>query len=181
MPSKQILESKQAIVADLADKIRRAQSGVIVKYQGITVGDDTAMRKKLREAGVEYVVMKNSLTSRACDEVGYGEIKEHLNGMNAIAIGFDDPVAPAKILKEYAEKIETFEIRVGFLEGKVIDQATVNELADIPTKEVLLSRFLGSIQSPISGFARAIQAIIDKQGEGAPAADEAPAEAAAAE
>ncbi len=180
MPSKQILESKQAIVAELAEKIRKAQSGVVVKYQGITVGDDTIMRKKLREANVEYVVMKNSLTGRACDEVGYGEIKEHLTGMNAIAISYTDPVAPAKILKEYAEKIETFEIRAGFLEGKVIDQATVNELADIPSREVLLSRFLGSIQSPISGFARALQAIIDKQSEGteAPASEE---EAPAAE
>ena len=180
MPSKQILESKQAIVNELAEKIRTAQSGVIVKYEGITVLDDTEMRRKMRESGVEYVVMKNSLTSRACDEVGYGEIKEHLTGMNAIAISHDDPVAPAKILKEYANKIETFEIRVGFLEGKVIDQATVNELAEIPSREVLLSRFLGSIQSPISGFARAIQAIIDKQGEGAPA-EEAPAAEAAAE
>lgn len=180
MPSKQILESKQAIVAELAEKIRAAQSGVIVKYQGITVGDDTEMRKKMREAGVDYVVMKNSLTGRACDEVGFGEIKEHLNGMNAIAISAEDPVAPAKILKEYADKIETFEIRVGFLDGKVIDAATVNELADIPSREILLSRFLGSIQSPISGFARAIQAIIDKQGEGAPA-EEAPAAEQAAE
>ena len=182
MPSKQILESKQAIVSELAEKIRRAQSGVIVKYQGITVEDDTVMRKKLREADVEYVVMKNALTGRACEEVGYGEIKEQLNGMNAIAISYSDPVAPAKILKEYAEKIETFEIRVGFLEGKVIDGGTVNELADIPTREVLLSRFLGSIQSPISGFARALQAIIDKQNEGAPAeeaTEAAPAEDAA--
>ena len=177
MPSKQILESKQAIVSELAEKMRAAQSGVIVKYQGITVGDDTEMRRKLREAGVEYVVMKNSLTSRACDEVGFGEMKEHLTGMNAIAISHDDPVAPAKILKEYADKIETFELRVGFLEGKVIDQATVRELADIPSREMLLARFLGSIQSPVSGFARAIQAIIDKQGEGAPA--EPAAEAAA--
>lgn len=177
MPSKKILESKQAVVAELAEKMRSAQSGVVVKYQGITVGDDTEMRRKMREAGVEYVVMKNTLTGKACDEVGYGEIKEHLNGMNAIAISQNDPVAPAKILKEYASKIETFEIRVGFLEGKVIDSSTVNELAEIPSREVLLSRFLGSIQSPISGFARAIQAIIDKQSEGAPAA--APAEAAA--
>lgn len=173
MPSKQILASKQAVVAELAEKIRGAQSGVIVKYQGITVLDDTAMRKKLREAEVEYVVMKNSLTGRACDEVGYGELKDCLTGMNAIAISYKDPVAPAKILKEYAEKIETFEIRAGFLEGKVIDEATVKALADIPSREVLLSRFLGSIQSPISGFARAIQAIIDKQNEGA--AEEAPA------
>ncbi|MCD7831722.1 MAG: 50S ribosomal protein L10 [Firmicutes bacterium] len=178
MPSKQILENKQAVVSDLAEKLKKAQAGVVVKYQGITVADDTEMRKKMREAGVEYVVMKNTLTGRACDLVGYGEIKEHLTGMNAIAIGLDDPVAPAKILKEYAEKIETFEIRVGFLEGKVIGADVVKELADIPSKETLLGRFLGSIQSPISGFARALQAVIDKeQGGEAPAAEE-PAAAA---
>ncbi|MCD7776519.1 MAG: 50S ribosomal protein L10 [Firmicutes bacterium] len=178
MPSKKILEGKQAVVAELAEKFRNAQSGVVVNYQGITVADDTEMRKKMREAGVEYVVMKNTLTGRACDEVGYGEIKEYLTGMNAVAIGLNDAVAPAKILKEYAEKIESFEIRVGFLEGKVISADVVKELAEIPSKETLLSRFLGSVQSPISGFARALQAIIDKEGSGETPAAEEPAPAA---
>lgn len=178
MPSKKVLESKQQIVADLADKLRKAQSGVLVKYQGITVSDDTEMRKKLRAAGVEYVVMKNSLTKRACDIVGYSAMDEYMNGMNAIAISYNDPVAPAKILKEYADKIETFEIRAGFLDGAVIDAATVVKLADIPPKETLLARLLGSLQSPISSFARALQAIIDKNGS---ESSEAPVAEAAAE
>ncbi len=178
MPSKKILESKQQIVAELAGKLRRAQSGVLVKYQGKTVGDDTEMRKKLRAAEVEYVVMKNSLTKRACDIVGYTAWDEHLSGMNAIAISYNDPVAPAKILKEYADKIKTFEIRAGFLDGAVIDAATVVKLASIPSKETLLARLLGSLQSPISSLARALQAILDKNGS---AGSEAPAAEATAE
>lgn len=178
MPSKKVLESKQQIVADLADKLRRAQSGVLVKYQGITVGDDTEMRKKLRTAGVEYVVMKNSLTKRACNMVGFDAMEEHMHGMNAIAISYEDPVTPAKILKEYADKIQTFEIRAGFLDGAVIDAATVVKLADIPSKETLLARLLGSLQSPISSLARALQAILDKDGS---AGSDAPVAEAAAE
>ncbi len=100
MPSNSILEKKQQIVADLAAQIKESAAGVIVNYQGITVDTDTAMRKELRTAGVKYVVSKNTLTGRACDEVGYGALKEHLNGMTAIAISKDDPVAAAKILKK---------------------------------------------------------------------------------
>ena len=107
MPSKSILEQKQAIVAALAEQLKNSPAGVVVNYQGITVDDDTKMRKALREAGVDYKVMKNSMTGRACDEVGLGDMKQYLVGMTAIAIGKDDAVAPAKVLKEYAEKIES--------------------------------------------------------------------------
>ena len=132
MPSKSILEQKQAIVADLAEQL------------------------------------KNSLTGRACDEVGLGDMKQYLTGMTAIAIGTTDPVAPAKVLKEYAEKVESFQILAGYLDGAVVDANTVNTLADIPSKEVLIAKLLGSIKSPLYNFAYAIQAIIDKEG-GAPA------------
>ena len=175
MPSKSILEQKQAIVADLAEQLKNSPAGVVVNYQGITVEDDTKMRKALRAAGVNYMVMKNSLTGRACDEVGLGDMKQYLSGMTAIAIGTTDAVAPAKVLKEYAEKIESFNILAGYLDGKVVDDATVKQLADIPSKEVLIAKFLGSIKSPLYGFAYALQAIVDKNGEAAPA--EAPAEA----
>ena len=175
MPSKSILEQKQAIVADLAEKLKNSPAGVVVNYQGITVDADTKMRKALREAGVTYTVMKNSLTGRACEEVGLGEMKEYLKGMTAIAIGSNDAVAPAKVLKEYADKIESFEIVAGYLDGKVVDKATVEHLASIPSKEVLIAKLLGSIKSPLYGFAYAIQAIVDKNGEAAPAAEEAQA------
>ena len=185
MPSAKVLEQKKTVVAELAEKFGKAASGVLVKYQGITVEQDTALRKSLREAGVEYSVIKNTLIGRACDEVGYGAMKEHLEGMNAIAISYDDPVAPAKILKQYAEKIECFELRAGFLDGAVIDTKTVEELADTPSKETMIARILGSIQGPIQSLAIALNAVVEKGGEAAPAeeaaapAEEAPAEAPA--
>ena len=170
MPSNSILVQKQQVVADLAEQIKNSAAGVIVNYQGITVDNDTAMRKALREAGVKYVVMKNTMTGRACDMVGYGELKQYLNGMTAIAISENDPVAAAKVLKKYAEKVESFSILAGYVDGAVIDAKTVNELADIPNKETLIAKLLGSIQSPLYKFAYAIKAVADKDGE-------APAEA----
>ncbi len=176
MPSEKVLEQKKAIVDALADNLGKAASAVLVKYEGITVEDDTKMRAALRAANVKYSVIKNTLISKACDKTGFEALKPQLEGMNAIAISFDDPIAPAKILKEYAEKIETFEIRGGILDGTVVDTATVNELADIPPKEVLIAKLLGSIQSPLYKFAYVLQAIVDKENEGgeeAPAADSA--------
>ena len=179
MPSNAILEQKKQVVADLAEQIKASAAGVVVNYQGITVENDTALRKALREAGVKYVVMKNTLTGRACDMCGYSDMKQYLNGMTAIAISSpEDPIAPAKILKEYAGKIASFEILAGYCDGEVIDAAGVNDLADIPSKEVLIAKFLGSIKSPIYNLAYALQAVIDKDGEAAPA-EEAPAEAEA--
>ena len=169
MPSNSILAQKQAVVAELAEQLKNSPAGVVVNYQGITVEADTKMRKALREAGVDYKVLKNSLTGRACDEVGLGDMKQYLTGMTAIAIGTTDPVAPAKVLKEYAEKIETFQILGGYLDGKVVDVETVNQLADIPSKEVLIAKLLGSIKSPLYGLAYALQAVVDKDGEAAPA------------
>ena len=172
MPSNSILVQKQQIVADLAEQIKNSTAGVVVNYQGITVENDTAMRKALREAGVHYTVVKNTLTGRACEMVGYGDMKQYLNGMTAIAISTaEDPIAPAKILKEYADKIESFQILAGYCDGEVIDAAGVNNLATIPSKEVLIAKFLGSIKSPIYNFAYALQAIIDKANGGEAAAE----------
>ncbi len=177
MPSNAILEQKQKAVAELAELIKASASGVIVNYQGITVENDTKMRKALREAGVKYMVVKNSLTGRACDACGYGELKKELVGMTAIAVSESDPIAPAKILKEYDEKIESFKILAGYIDGEVLDVDGVKALADIPSKEVLIAKFLGSIQSPVFKFAYAIKAITEK--EEAPA-EETPAEEAPA-
>ena len=169
MPSNAILEQKQQAVAELTELIKASAGGVIVNYQGITVDKDTAMRKALREAGVKYMVVKNSLTGRACENCGYGALKENLVGMTAIAISETDAVAPAKVLKKYADKVESFKILAGYLDGAVIDEKTVIELADIPNKETLIAKFLGSIQSPVYGLARALQAVAEKQE--APAAE----------
>jgi len=176
MPNAKVLEQKIAAVEALSDKMGKAAAGVLVKYQGITVEDDTKMRAALRKAGVEYSVMKNSIIGRACANVGFNALTDGLEGMNAIAVSMDDPIAPAKILKEYAEKIESFEIRGGFCDGEILDAEGVNALASIPPKEVLVGKILGSIQGPLYSLAFALQAIIDKNGSGEEAA---PAEAEA--
>jgi large subunit ribosomal protein L10 len=172
MPSNKILEEKQALVASLSEQIKGATAGVLVKYEGITVEDDTKLRAALRKAGVVYSVKKNSMIGRACENAGYGDLKQYLTGMNGIAISATDPVAAAKIMKEYADKIDRFEIKAGFVDGQILDAAGVTALAEIPSKETLLARMLGSMMSPLNSFARCLQAIIDKQGEEA-----APAEA----
>ena len=173
MASEKILNAKKQQVAELTEKIQAAPSGVIVNDSGITVADDTALRAALRKAGVQYTVVKNSLTGRACENAGYGELKSVLEGMTAIAIATDDPVAPAKVLKEYADKIETFELKGGFVEGKVLDKSGVEELAAIPAKPILIGKMLGSLQKSLYGLAYVLQAKIDKENGGA----EAPAEA----
>ena len=173
MPSKNILEQKQQIVESLAAKIRDAKSGVLVKYEGITVADDTALRAALRKAGVEYTVMKNTLTGKACEIAGYGDMKQYLSGMTAIAIGTDDPIAPAKIMKTFADKLDRFEIKAGFVDGGILDKAGVEALAEIPSKEVLIAKMMGSLMSPLYGLAYVLQAKIDKENGGEEAAAEA--------
>lgn len=176
MPSNKVLETKKQIVEALAAKMKTAVAGVLVKYEGITVAEDTALRAALRKAGVEYTVMKNTLTGRACDMVGYGEMKQYLEGMTAIAICQDDPIAPARIVKEYADKVNTFEIKAGFVDGGVIDKAGVEALAATPSKEVLIAKMMGSLMSSLYSLAYVLQAKIDKE-NGGEEATEAPAEA----
>lgn len=167
MPSEKILTQKQKVVAELTEKIKAASAGVIVNYSGITVADDTALRAELRKAGVEYSVIKNTMTGRACENAGYGELKNILEGMTAVAISAEDPVAPAKILKNYADKIETFELKGGFCDGAVLDKKGVEALASIPAKPVLIGKMLGSLQKSLYGLAYVLQAKIDKENGGA--------------
>ena len=178
MPSNKILEAKKQVVETLAEKIKASQAGVLVKYEGIKVSEDTALRNALRKAGVEYTVMKNTLTGRACEIAGYGDMKQYLSGMTAIAISQDDPLAPAKIMKQYADKIQSFEIKAGFVDGGVLDAAGVEALAATPSKEVLVAKMMGSLMSSLYSFAYVLQAKIDKENEGGEAAtEEAAAEA----
>lgn len=175
MPSAKILEQKVAIVNELADKLKNAVAAVVVSYQGINTEDDTKLRSDLRKAGVEYKVYKNSAMARACELAGYADMKPMFEGMTAIAYTTEDAVAPAKILKEYADKIklDTFKLKGGFIDGEVIDAAKVEALAATPAKPVLVCKLMGSMMSPLYGLAYALQAVIDKSGE-------APAEAAVA-
>lgn len=167
MPSAKILEQKEKLVGDLAEKMKNAESGVLVNYCGITVEKDTALRADLRKNGVTYKVIKNTYIKKAADIAGLSGFDSVLEGMTAIAVS-DDPIAPAKILNKFAEDNEGFEIKAGFIDGRVIDVNEIKALAAIPSKEGLIAKFLGSIQSPLYNFAYAIQAIIDKEG-GAPA------------
>ncbi len=158
MPSEKILQEKQAFVEQLSDKLGKAVAGVVVNYKGITVADDTALRRKLREAGVDYAVVKNSMLRRAAEKVGLSELDSVLEGSTAVAISPEDHIAAAKILCEYAEKSKTFEVKAGFVEGKVIDAAGVSDLAKMPPKEVLVAKVLGGLNAPISGFANVLNA-----------------------
>ena len=164
MPSAQVLESKKKIVADLSARMKNAAAGVIVKYEGITVEKDTALRAELRKAGVEYTVIKNTLIKRACEDAGFDALGADLAGMTAIATSEGDPVAAAKVLKKYADLIESFEIKSGFVDGGILDAKGVNELAELPSKETLIGKVLGSLQSSLYSLAYVLQAIVDKNG-----------------
>ena len=169
MPSEKVLQAKQELVAGLTDKLNAAVAGVVVDYSGISVADDTVLRRKLREAGVEYAVVKNTLLGRAADNAGLGDLKGVLEGTTAIATSGTDELAAAKILCEYAEKNENFKIKAGFFEGKAIPAETVKELSKVPPKEVLLAMLLGGLNATVAGLARALNAVAEKQSEAAPA------------
>ena len=182
MPSVKVLEEKKAIVAALTERLNNSITGVLVSYKGISVADDTALRKELREAGVQYTVVKNTLLSRACEEANLTGLQGTLEGTTALATSDDDYAAAARILNNYAKKSKTFELKGGYLDGEVVDMATIERIAKLPTREILLANVLGAFQAPIAAFARAVQAIVDKGGvEACEKAEEAPAAEEAAE
>ena len=179
MPNAKVLSEKQAIVASLTEKLQGAAAGVLVDYKGITVAEDTALRTELRKNNVEYAVVKNTLLRFAVNNVGMSELDSLLNGTTALAICNDDPVAPARVIADFAKKLQDkFEIKGGFMDGKVVDMNTITALAAIPALPVLQAQVLGTMLAPISGLACVLKQIAEKQG--APAEDAA-AEAPAAE
>ena len=171
MPNAKVLEAKKQAVADLSEKLSAAITGVVVDYKGITVADDTALRKELREAGVQYFVVKNSILKRAVENTDLGDIASVCEGTTAIAIANEDYTAAARILYKFADSHDNFNVKSGFLDGKVVSVETITELAKLPSKEVLLATVLSAFQAPIAAFARAVQAIVDK--DGAPAEEAA--------
>lgn len=188
MPSVKVLEEKKAIVAELTQRLQNSCTGVLVSYKGISVADDTKLRKDLREAGVNYSVVKNTLLSRACEEANLTGLQGSLEGTTALATSDEDYAAAARILCGYADKSKTFEVKGGYLDGEIIDMDTIISLSKLPTRDVLLANVLGAFQAPIAAFARAMQAIVDKGGVDACVAEkqsapekEAPAEEPAAE
>ena len=166
------VELKQPIVAAIAADVKDAQSVVLVDYRGLTVEQDTQLRKQLREAGIIYKVCKNTMMKRAFEGTDFAGLNPYLEGPSAIAISKDDATAPARIICEFAKTANKLEVKAGVVEGKVYDVAGVQELSKIPSREVLLSRLLGSMQSPIANFARVIKQIAEKDGEVAEAAVE---------
>lgn len=162
MPSEKVLESKKAVVAEITERLKNAQAGVLADYRGLTVAQDTELRKKLREAGVEYTIVKNTLTRFAANEVGLSELDPILHGPTALATSSDDVVAPAKVLVEFAKANEQLEIKAGFVDGKVIDVDEVKVYASIPSKEALISKMMGSLQAPIGNLVRTLDAIAKK-------------------
>jgi len=174
MPSKAILEQKKAAVAGLSQTLRDSVTGVLVEYKGINVADDTRLRGDLRAAGVNYRVVKNSLLELAAKEVGLSDLNPFLSGTTALATSTEDYAAAARILSKYAMTSKTFKVKSGFLDGKVIDTVKLDALAKLPSREILLATVCNAFQAPIAAFARAIQAVVDKD---APAAEPTPVEA----
>ena len=176
MPSEKILEQKKQYVAALSEELKSACVGVIVNYKGITVADDTKLRRDLRAAGNTYKVVKNTLLGRALKDAGVEGLDSYLEGTTAIAYHDSDYVSAAKILTKFADTNKTFEVKVGFVDGDIVDVAGVKNLAELPSKEVLVAKALGGLNAPISGFATvlngtlkglvvALNAIAEKQAE----------------
>lgn len=167
MPSKKILAAKQAYVKELNEKLSGAMAGVVVSYNGISVADDTKLRKELREAGVEYTVVKNTMLRLAVKGTQYEALSECFKGDTAIAISPEDPAAAARILCKFADadKSKRFTVKGGFCDGQVMDAAGVRSLSTMPNREGLLSMLAGSLSGIIGGLAVALQAVADKQEE----------------
>ena len=181
-----VLSNKQAMVTEICDKIKNSQSTVVCEYRGLSVAEVTELRRNLRSEGVDFKVYKNTMVERACDECGYDDLKDALNGPNAFAFS-EDATAPARVLAKFAKKHKALVLKKGIVEGKVVDEATIKELSLLPNRDGMLSMLLSCLQSPVSSFARVVKAVADAEEAGAPApveaapaAEAAPAEEAAA-
>ena len=166
--NKAILESKQAIVDEISEKIKSNDSTVVCEYRGLTVAEVSELRRNLRAEGVELKDYKNTMVERACEACGYQDLKESLTGPNAFAFS-TDATAPARVLAKFAKKHEALVLKNGIVEGKVVSAETVKELSALPNREGMLSMLLSCLQSPVSSFARVVKAVADSKGE-APAA-----------
>lgn len=191
MPNEKVLETKKAQVAEIVEALNGATTGVLMDYRGLTVEEDTKLRNDLRAAGVKYFVVKNTLLRLAANQVGLEELDSILHGPTALAIS-EDPVAPAKILFEFAKNNEKVEIKSGFMDGKVLSEQELTQLAKTPSKDTLIAKIMGSLNAPVSNLARLLATIAEggveiadliakKNGETAEETAEAPKEEAQAE
>ena len=173
MPNEKVLADKKAVVEKLSEQIKNATAGVLVDYKGIAVDEDTNLRRECRENGVHYAVVKNTLLRFAFNNTGLGDLDDLLHGTTSLALS-DDPVAPARIMADYAKKLgDKFEIKGGFMDGKSVDLDTINSLASIPPLPVLQAQFLGTMLAPITGLAVVLKQIAEQKGAPAESAEEA--------
>lgn len=178
MPNAKVLSEKQAIVEALVERIKSASAGVLVDYKGITVAEDTALRTELRKDEVNYTVVKNTLTRKALDKLGMTELDEVLNGTTSLATAENDPIAPFRILNDYSKKLgDRFNIKAAFMDGKVLSASEIAEMAELPSKDALYAKVLGTMIAPITGLAVCLGQILEQKGGSL----EAPAAEAAAE
>ena len=160
---KEAYVQKQVVIDEIKDKFERAESAVVIDYMGITVAEADAMRKKLREANVDYTVYKNTLVKRAIDGTDFAQLADVLEGPSAFAFSYDDATAPARVLNDAIKEFKKMEFKGGFVEGDYYDKDAIAQVASIPSREVLISKFMGSIQSPIANFARVVKQIAEKE------------------
>ena len=178
MPNAKVLSQKQAIVEELAARIQNASAGVLVDYKGITVEEDTALRAELRKDNVNYTVVKNTLTRKALEKIGMTGLDEVLNGTTSMATADEDPIAPFRIITDYSKKLgERFNVKAAFMEGKVLSETEIAEMAALPSKDALYAKVLGTMIAPITGLAVCLGQILEQKG----GSIEAPAAEAAAE
>lgn len=163
MANAKIIQQKEAAVAEIASKLSQSATTVVADYRGLNVSQVTELRKQLREAGVEFQVLKNSLVRRATEGVGLSDLNEVLTGPSAIAFSGDDAIAPAKILNDFAKKNEALKLKGGVVEGKVVEVTQIKALAELPSREGLLSMLLSVLQAPVRNFALAVKAVGEKQ------------------
>ncbi|NLG88525.1 MAG: 50S ribosomal protein L10 [Clostridiaceae bacterium] len=160
MPSEKTLELKKAKVQELSGKIKEAKSFVLADYRGLTVEQDTQMRRAMREAGIEYMVVKNSIARFAMKEIGYDQLDEYLKGPTSIAISMQDPVAPSKIMTKYAKEYEKLDIKAGVVEGKVVGIDMIKSIAALPSREELVAKVVGALAAPLYGIVTVLNANI---------------------
>jgi large subunit ribosomal protein L10 len=160
-----VIEKKKQLVEEIADKFRASQSTVLVDYRGLDVAEVTELRKELRDAGIDYKVYKNTMTQRAVDAAELGELKDVLTGPTAVAFSNDDVVAPARIINDFAKKHDALEIKGGVIEGDIATLEQIQELADLPNYEGMVSMLLSVLQAPVRNFAYAAKAIAEQKEE----------------
>lgn len=162
-----VLEAKQAVVAEISEKLSNSASTVVVEYRGLSVAEVTELRRELRKENVEFKIYKNSMSTRAAEASGFTDLVQHLTGPNAIAFSSEDAVAPSRVLAKFAKKHDALVFKSGIVEGNVVDVDTLKELSSLPNKEGMLSMLLSCLQSPVRSFACVVKAVADaKEGNG---------------